>query len=186
MPILFLVGTAVGLSMDACAVAISRGLGAQHASWRRAATMGAVFGLFQGVMPCIGFALGVGARDAIAAFDHWVAFILLAAIGGKMLWEARLATTAQPAGWPSLGALLLLGLATSVDALAAGFSLATLEVPLLLSAGLIGGITFVLSTLCAHFGRHLGAGAGRAADVFGGLLLIGLGVWILVGHLGEG
>lgn len=183
MDVLLLLGTAVGLSMDACAVAISRGLGAQHASWRRAATMGAVFGLFQGVMPCIGFALGVGARDVIAAYDHWVAFVLLGAIGGKMLWEARNATEPEVGGWPSLGALLLLGLATSLDALAAGFTLATLGVPLALAATLIGGVTFALSTACAHFGRHLGARAGRAADAFGGLLLIALGTWILAGHL---
>jgi len=186
MPLLLLVGTALGLSMDACAVAISRGLGAQHASWRQAATMGAIFGLFQGAMPCIGFALGVGARDTIAAFDHWVAFVLLAGIGGKMLWEARMAVEPVAGGWPRLGTLVVLGLATSVDALAAGFTLATLEVPLALAAGLIGGITFVLATVCAHFGRHLGARAGRAADVLGGVLLIGLGIWILTSHLTQG
>ena len=183
MNLLLLIATALGLSMDACAVAISRGLGAQHASWRRAATMGAVFGLFQGLMPCIGFALGIGARDVIDAYDHWVAFALLSAIGGKMLWEARQATEPEAHGWPSLGALLVLGFATSIDALAAGFTLAALEVHLALAAVLIGGITFVLSTACAHFGRHLGARAGRAADIFGGLLLIGLGTWILIDHL---
>lgn len=182
---LLLVGTAIGLSMDACAVAISRGMGAQRASWRHAAAMGAVFGLFQGVMPCIGYAAGIVALPYIEAFDHWVAFVLLAAIGGKMLWEARPGQAPAAHGWPTFAGLIGLGIATSIDALAAGVTLAALQVPILVAAALIGGVTFVLATLCAHFGRHLGAFAGRAADAFGGLLLIALGTWILISHLIE-
>jgi putative Mn2+ efflux pump MntP len=180
-----LAGTAVGLSMDACAVAITHGLAATHMSWAKAVRMGAVFGVCQGAMPCIGYALGIAARPYIEAYDHWVALIVLGGIGGKMLWDARRTTDTRARAWPNFSMLLILGLATSIDALAAGFALPALEIPVWIAAGVIALVTFCLVTLSAHFGSRLGRSAGRVADAFGGCLMIALGVWIVTTHIRD-
>ncbi len=185
MQVLLLVGAAVGLAMDACAVAISRGIAIREPSWRQAATMGMVFGFFQAAMPCIGYAAGLGAKPYIEAVDHWVAFILLAIIGGKMWWEgwSMQEDINKTNSWPTMKTMLLLGIATSIDALAAGVTLVTMDQSLWLAVLIIGTVTALLSTLCAHFARHLGNRFGRYADMFGGVLLVGLGTWILISHL---
>jgi putative Mn2+ efflux pump MntP len=187
MPPLLLLSTAVALSLDAFAVAISRGMCARRPSWGSAIAMGVVFGVFQALMPCLGWLLGVGAQGWVEAYDHWVAFVLLAAIGGKMLWEAA-TTRASDAGggWPTPLGLIGLGIATSLDAFAAGVGFATLNIAPLAPALVIGAITCVAAVIGAHFGRMLGTRVGRGAEAFGGVVLIAIGGWILVDHVRSG
>lgn len=186
MPPWVLLATAVGLSMDACAVSASRALCANTPSWRHAVAMGLVFGLFQGLMPYLGWALGATAHHWIAAYDHWIIFIVLVGVGGKMIWEAlRGDDGAACSGWPSSGQLLMLGVATSIDALAVGVGLAAMGQSPVIPALVIGGVTAVLATGAALGGRMLGARFGTWAEIGGGLLLIGIGTGILVQHLRD-
>lgn len=178
---------AVGLSMDSMAVAAARGLVAPHFRARQVVLVGALFGGFQALMPLLGWLAGSRIGPLVEAWDHWIAFGLLSALGGKMLWEARGAPDDDPApaGDPfALGGLLLLAVATSIDALAVGITLPMLGAPLGLSLVTIGATTAVLSALGLFAGRRFGAALGRRFDVVGGLVLIGLGVKILGEHLG--
>lgn len=179
-----LFGTAVGLSMDACAVSASRALCAARPSWRHALVMGLVFGLFQGVMPCLGWLLGAVAHSWISAYDHWIVFIILAAVGGKMIHEAfEDDPVCDDHGWPSAGQVVMLGVATSIDALAVGVGFAAMGVTPLVPAIVIGGVTAVLATTAALGGRMLGARFGHWAEIGGGVMLIAIGVLTLVQHL---
>lgn len=168
--------------MDAVAVAALSGMAQGRASWREALSISAVFGLFQAAMPAIGYAGGALFRDAIADYDHWVAFALLAAVGAHMIKESREAHDERPQGYAfAPRRLLLLGFATSIDALAVGISLALLEVNIWLTATVIGVITFVLSTAAVFIGHRVGVRYQRPAEIIGGVILIGIG--ILVEHL---
>jgi putative Mn2+ efflux pump MntP len=179
---------AFGLSMDAMAVAAARGLAVQRVRVRHVALVAAFFGGFQALMPLLGYLLGNRIGPAIAAWDHWVVFAVLAGIGAKMLWEALRHDEAEVA--PSeadafgLRVMLVLAIATSIDALAAGFALPLLGAPLLLSISVIGIMTALLSGLGLLVGHRFGAALGRRLDILGGLVLIGLGVKTLVQHLG--
>jgi putative Mn2+ efflux pump MntP len=174
---------AVGLSMDAFAVAVSVSLSASGASFRRALTAAAYFGVFQAVMPLIGYLAGSQLADRIGEYDHWVAFALLAAIGGKMLrdsFDKREAEETKAAGaW----GMLVLAVATSVDALAVGVSFSFLNVRILPSVLFIGAVTFALSLLGARAGKIFGAKYKSKAEFAGGVILIAIGVKILVEHL---
>lgn len=186
----------VGLAMDATAVSAARGCAAQSIRAEDVLRVALFFGGFQALMPGIGWLLGDSMGSAVGAWDHWIAFGLLGAIGGKMLWEARGAAEAEPAA-PGQGAgaqgssvdpfatrvLLLLAVATSIDALAAGITLPLLDAPLLFSLASIGIITAVLSALGLLVGRRFGSVLGRRLDAFGGLMLVGLGTKILCEHL---
>lgn len=134
-------------------------------------------------MPLIGAGVALVAVDAIAQYDHWVAFILLAGVGIKLAWDARTGCGETGAGWPDGRTVLLLGLATSIDAAAAGVGLAALGRAVWLDAVIIAGITLVLATLAAGMAPVLGRCFGRYAGLFGGVLLIALGSWVLVTHL---
>lgn len=173
---------AVGLSMDAMAAAAARGAAAKVLAARNVVLVAALFGGFQGAMPLVGWALGHQFGALIAAWDHWVAFSLLAFIGGKMVWESRGPPEAVEATF-AFKVLLLLAIATSIDALAAGLTLEVLDAPLLLSVVTIGLVTAALSALGLFLGRRFGALLGKRLDLVGGLLLIGLGTKILVEHL---
>jgi len=183
MPLWVLLATAVGLSMDACAVSASRALSAKTSSWRNAVAMGVIFGLFQGFMPCLGWLVGAVAQQWIAAYDHWIVFVVLSGVGGKMIWEALHGDGAAVSGWPSPGQLLMLGVVTSIDALAVGVGLAAMGLSPMVPALVIGGVTAVLASGAAFFGRFLGERFGVRAEMGGGLLLIGIGSGILVQHL---
>jgi manganese efflux pump family protein len=176
--------------MDATAVAAAKGFGAARLRVWDATKMALLFGVFQAGMPVIGWAVGSRFAKVIEAWDHWIAFALLGGIGGKMIYEVvrggesddGQAETDQReafAWWP----LVLLAVATSIDALVAGLTLPLLAVPIAVAAATIGLTTAVLSAGGAYVGRRLGAHIGRKLDVFGGLLLIGLGTKILVEHL---
>ena len=171
--------------MDAVAVSITSGMARGRATWGESLRMGAVFGLFQAAMPAIGYALGAGFKDAIEAYDHWVAFALLAGVGLHMIKES-FGDEAPEAGAPdpfSARRLLLLGFATSIDALAVGLTLALIDVPFLLAVAVIGLTTFVLCVPAVHMGTRLGTRFAHRAEALGGIVLIALGARILYEHL---
>lgn len=189
---------AVGLSMDAFAVSVTSGMCVKDLRYRESLRAALFFGLFQFGMPIIGWALSLFFKSYIGGFDHWIAFILLAFIGGKMAYEAlselikrkRGGTAAvcdldsmKSGGIKNLGTLTLLALATSIDALAVGISLAVLGQNVFISAGVIGVVTFCLSVAGVALGRRLGSWLGEWAEILGGLILVGIGLKILLEHL---
>jgi manganese efflux pump family protein len=193
-----LVLLALGLSMDATAVAMTSGFTAPRVRPRDALLLALLFGLAQGVMPLIGWAAGSHFSRTLEAWDHWVAFVLLGGIGAKMLWDAlhheEHAASTGPGRTEEGGArspfdlhlLVLLALATSIDALVAGLTLPLLGVPPLAAAAFIGATTFVLSLAGVEAGRRFGDRLGKRLDVIGGLVLIGLGFKTLLEHLSAG
>ena len=188
MGIFELVLTAVGLSMDAFAVSICRGLGMRRLNLRTAAVLALFFGGFQALMPLIGWALGTQFMWLIEPVDHWVAFVLLAFIGGKMLWEAFHEDGEEGIGADTSGfdlrEFLVLAVATSIDALAAGISFAALNVDIVASVTLIGVITFAFSFVGVAVGHYFGARYEKVASVTGGVVLILIGLKVLLEHLG--
>ncbi|NBK78535.1 manganese efflux pump [bacterium D16-76] len=175
---------AVGLSMDAFAVSICKGLAMREAKPRAMALVGLWFGGFQALMPLAGYLIGVQFSAAIEAVDHWLAFLLLAAIGGNMVKEA-LSKEEEP-GDASLApkAMVVLALATSIDALAVGVSFAFLSVDILPAVVFIGVTTFALSAVGVKVGSLFGSRYKSKAELFGGCILILLGLKILLEHLG--
>ncbi|MFP4054785.1 MAG: manganese efflux pump MntP family protein [Phycisphaerae bacterium] len=180
---------AVGLAMDALAVSIAAGLAAERVTPRRVFRIAWHFGLFQALMPVLGWLAGRTVADYIAAWDHWIAFGLLSFIGGKMLYEAwrgeQLAEgTEDTRRDPTKGMLLMmLCIATSIDALAVGLSLAMVNVSIWQPALVIGVVTCLLSAMGIVFAGRLGQKVERWADAFGGVVLIAIGFRILIEHL---
>ena len=184
---LFLIG--VGLSMDAFAVSICKGLGMRRLNMRQALVIGLFFGGFQALMPLIGWALGTQLADFITPIDHWIAFILLALIGGKMLFDAFSGGDEEDAGEPKDARLdfkevLMLAIATSIDALAVGITFAFLGVNIVVAIAVIGVTTFVLSVMGVAVGHAFGARYEKGATIAGGIVLILIGCKILLEHLG--
>lgn len=176
---------AVGLSMDAFAVSICKGLAMKKASFKGAMTCGLWFGGFQGLMPLIGFFLGSMFSAAIEAFDHWIAFALLAIIGINMLREAFGEEEEAADADLSFKTMLVMAIATSIDALAVGISLAMAgDVNIYSAVGLIALTTCVLSALGVKIGNVFGSRYEKKAQIVGGVILIVLGVKILLEHLG--
>jgi manganese efflux pump family protein len=176
---------AVGLAMDATAVAAARGVAATRVSVRDVLLVGALFGGFQGLMPLLGWAVGDRIGPYARDFDHWIAFVVLAGIGAKMLWESRADAPRDSNGAAALGfrVLIVLAVATSVDAFAVGVMLPMMNAPMTLSLVTIGVTTAALSVVGLLAGKRLGAALGPRFDAFGGVLLIGFGCKILVEHL---
>ena len=184
MGVLELMLIAVGLSMDAFAVSICKGLAMERATIKNGLIVGLWFGVFQGLMPLLGYLLGDAFGVYIVAFDHWIAFGLLAIIGGKMIYESfQDSEEKDDDASLSVSVMLLLAIATSIDAFAVGITFALLpSVNILLAVGLIGLITFALSAAGVWLGRIFG-GTGTWAARLGGVILVGIGVKILVEHL---
>lgn len=185
---LSLILLAVALAADAFAVAVGQGVAARERAWRTALTVGAAFGAAQAIAPLIGWSLGLAFASAIESFDHWIAFGLLALIGGKMIWEGN---TSDPPGEASdpgkerlagPRTLLMLAVATSIDAAAAGITLPTLGAPILISIAVIGGVTFVLSAAGVFLGRLGSRALGPNAEIIGGVILIVIGAKVLIDH----
>lgn len=178
---------ALGLSMDAFAVSVSNTLCFKGLSRVQAAATSASFGVFQGLMPIIGFFAGRVFAEKIAAVDHWVAFVLLGFIGGKMLWDAvkeMRAPEACPVGRTfSYQLMLVQSIATSIDALAVGVSLAALSVNIWAAAAFIAAVTCVCCLVAHAVGKRFGSMLGSRAQILGGAILVLLGVKILVEHL---
>ena len=184
MSILGLFVIAVGLSMDAFAVAICKGLSVEKAEIKHCLITGLYFGGFQALMPLIGFFLGEKFQALITRYDHWIAFVLLALIGGNMIKESL--DKEQDALPPSFDfrAMLPLAVATSIDALAVGVTFAFLQVNILWAVALIGVTTFAFSWAGVKVGNLFGAKFKSRAEFFGGAVLILMGIKILLEHLG--
>ncbi len=180
---LFLIG--VGLSMDAFAAAVCKGLGMRTMRWRQGAVIALLFGGFQAAMPLLGWVLGRQFESYITSIDHWIAFLLLGYLGGKTLWDALHEEESSPAsGRFDLRELVMLAVATSIDALAVGITFAFLQVSILPAAGLIGCTTFSLSLAGVWIGCRFGARYKRGATLAGGAILCLIGLKILLEHLG--
>jgi len=180
---------AVGLAMDAAAVSAARGLATPRIQARHVWRVAVFFGGFQALMPLLGWLAGRWIGPVIEAWDHWIAFVLLTAIGGKMIWEARSGApdaVREERDLFGLKVMLVLAVATSIDALAVGVTLPILKAPLLLTVVTIGLTTAALSALGLYAGRRFGAALGPRLDLLGGVVLIGLGVKTLVEHLTAG
>lgn len=175
---------AFALSMDAFAVSICKGLATSKLKLRQMCIVGAWFGGFQALMPTLGYLLGSTFEKYITQFDHWIAFILLALLGGNMLREAFSGEEEQVDSSYSFKPMLLMAIATSIDALAAGVTLSTLQVNIALAACLIGCTTFVISAVGVRVGNVFGSRFKRPAEIAGGTILILLGIKILLEHLG--
>ena len=178
---LFLI--AVGLSMDACAVSICKGLATGQVRPRHAVTAGIYFGGFQALMPLMGYLLGVRFQSMIVAFDHWIAFVLLGFIGFNMIRESREEAECMDCSF-GFRAMLPLAVATSIDALAVGVSFAFLKVNIMAAVVFIGCVTFVFSAAGVKIGSVFGARYKSKAELLGGVVLILMGTKILLEHLG--
>jgi putative Mn2+ efflux pump MntP len=175
---------AVGLSMDAFAVSVASGIAIKRLRVSHALRIAAAFGLFQAIMPVVGWLSGVTLRPLIAGLDHWVAFALLSVVGAKMIYEAtRIEAAENPANPLNVFVLLMLSVATSLDALAVGFSFAILSVSIAVPALVIGAVTFALCLAGVFVGRMSGHFFEKRIEVAGGLVLIGIGFKILFDHL---
>jgi len=186
MSIVFILGIAVALAMDCFAVTLGMACGARGLTMREAVRMAAFFGGFQFVMPVAGWLAGDRLLGLIRNFDHWIAFGLLALIGGRMIYESFGMSEEEKACRPDQTQgtrLLVLALATSIDALAIGLSLGVIRTSILYPAVIIGATSFALTVAGAKLGPVLGRIVGRRAELLGGLILIGIGIKILIEHL---
>ena len=183
MGILDLVVLAVGLSMDAFAVAICKGLAMRKVSWKNAAWVGLWFGSFQALMPLVGFLLANSFYQVIEVFDHWIAFVLLLIIGGNMIREALSGEEEKTDCSFCPKSMFPMAVATSIDALAVGVSFAFLQVQIVPAITFIGVTTFVLSAVGVVVGNVFGSRFKSKAELAGGIVLIGMGIKILIEHL---
>ncbi len=174
---------AVGLSMDAFAVAVCKGLSVQSVRPAHALTVGLYFGGAQALMPLVGYFLGTQFESFITNIDHWIAFVLLALIGASMIRESRSGAECLDASF-GIKAMAPLAVATSIDALAVGVTFAFLRVEIVSAVSLIGLTTFVLSAIGVKVGHVFGAKYKSKAELFGGVVLILMGLKILLEHLG--
>ena len=174
----------VGVSMDAFAVSIGKGLTAQRVSWREALKVGLWFGGFQALMPVIGYFLGISFADLVEKIDHWIAFGLLLLIGANMIREALQGGDDKPADTSfAFKTMLLLAIATSIDALALGISFAFLGTNIWRAILVIGLTTFAFSVVGLLIGKKVGNHFHKGAEILGGLILIAIGLKILLEHL---
>ena len=181
---------AISLAFDALCVAISDGITTPGFRKRQAFLIGLYFGAFQFCMPIIGWLLGAGVSGYIAAVDHWIAFGLLAVIGGRMIWESLRKKENHDAAEPKPALthrkLVVQAFATSIDALAVGVSLAVMQVNIWNAAAVIGLVAFAFSVFGALMGRKLGMLFQKSAETAGGLILIAIGARILLEHFSAG
>lgn len=179
---LFLI--AVGLSMDAFAVSVCKGLAMPKCTFKKAAIVGLWFGGFQALMPAIGYVLGAQFQETIASIDHWIAFVLLALIGGNMIHEALDNDEEEADASLDVKTMFLLAVATSIDALAIGITFAFLKVNNIPAVCFIGIVTFIISFAGVKIGNVFGVRYKNKAEIVGGVILILLGLKILLEHLG--
>lgn len=190
MSVLAMLILALGMSMDAFAAALARGAGLPaHVQWRQIILTALVFGGVEFCTPLLGFAMGSLASDVIRDLDHWVAFVLLAGLGARMIYEGawgddEAAETVSVRGKQGMWLLLMTAIGTSIDSMIVGVGLAFLDSNIWLSAMMIGVATTLMAALGLSLGRYLGMQIGKSAEVVGGLVLMGIGVWVLLSHLG--
>ena len=181
MSILEIIFIALGLAMDAFAVSICKGLSLKKVSFKNAILVGTYFGLFQGLMPLIGYFLGFKMKDAIMSIDHWIAFILLGIIGLNMILDSFKKESIDDN--LEFKTMIILAIATSIDALAIGITFAFLEVNIYFAVTLTAIITFIISALGVKIGNIFGNKYSSKAEIFGGIVLILMGIKILLEHL---
>lgn len=174
----------IGLAMDAFAVSVCKGLAMKKMSWKKAIIIGLYFGIFQAVMPVIGYFLGTTFERFITYVDHWVAFILLVGIGINMVKEAFNKESENRNDNVEMKTMLVLSIATSIDALAIGITFACLKIHIVMPVITIGLITFIISVIGVKIGNQFGDKYGKKAEIMGGVILILLGIKILLEHLG--
>ena len=176
---------AIGLSMDAFAVSVCKGLKMRKIDYGKALLIGAFFGGFQALMPFLGWLIGIKFQRHIETFDHWIAFLLLAFVGGKMIYDSTKEEDDDVSGVFSISELFVLAIATSIDALAVGVAFGMLEdINILYSITIIGLTTFILSVIGVFIGNRFGAVYKNRAELAGGIILVLLGLKILFEHLG--
>lgn len=184
MEILTISLIALGLTGDTLAVSVSTGLSLAKIRFVQAMKIAIVLAVFQSLMPVVGWFLGLQIKDLIKEFDHWIAFLLLAAIGGKMIWESFENSDGESSFNPlKLNVLIGIAVATSIDALVVGVSFAFINTNILLSVAIIGFFTFMVSMTGVFIGKKTGALFGKKVEIIGGLILIGIGIKILIEHL---
>ena len=186
MSFIWILGIAIALAMDCFAITLGMACGSRGLTLKQAVRMAAYFGGFQFAMPVLGWLAGDRLLLVIKSFDHWVAFGLLALIGGRMIWESVEMSEEEKACRPDQTRgrrLLVLALATSIDALAVGLSLGVVRAGIVYPAVIIGITSFVLTVVGARLGPVVGRLVGKRAELVGGLILIGIGVKILLEHL---
>jgi putative Mn2+ efflux pump MntP len=186
MPFVLVLGLAVALAMDCFAVSMGLACGLKGLSPRQSVRMAFFFGAFQFVMPVAGSFVGARIVRFMEGFDHWIAFGLLAAIGGRMIYESFSLSDEEKAGRPDQTRgvpLLILSIATSIDSLAAGLSLGVMRAGVLYPAVVIGVVCFIITVIGSRLGPILGRVVGRRAELLGGLILIAIGARILFEHL---
>lgn len=174
----------VGLAMDAFAVSVCKGLSMKKMNWKKAIIIGLYFGIFQALMPVLGYFLGTTFEQFITNIDHWIAFVLLSAIGGNMIKESFDQESENCNDNVDVKTMVILAIATSIDALAVGITFACLRINIVLPAISIGIITFILSVIGVKIGNKFGDKYENKAEFIGGLILILLGIKILLEHLG--
>ena len=184
MGIIELILLSIGLGMDAFAVSVCKGISMKKMNWKKACIIGLYFGGFQAIMPVIGYFFGSSFESIITNIDHWIAFILLAIIGAKMIQEAFQKEEEEYNEDISVKTMIVLSIATSIDALAVGITFAFLKVNLLLAITLIGTITFILSVIGTKIGNRFGDKYKSKAELAGGIILIIIGLKILLEHIG--
>jgi len=184
MELFEIIAIGIGLAMDAFAVSICKGLSMKKIDWKKAIIIALYFGIFQALMPILGYFLGSTFSSFVQSVDHWIAFILLAIIGGNMIKDSTDDEVEKRNDKVDVKTMLLLAIATSIDALAVGVTFAFFEVNLLLSISIIGIITFVLSFLGVIIGNKFGDKFQNRAELAGGIVLIIIGLKILLEHLG--
>lgn len=184
MTIIEILLIAIGLAMDAFAVSICKGLSMKKMNWKKALIVGVYFGIFQALMPIIGYFLGSTFEDLVTHIDHWIAFVLLVAIGGNMLKEAFANNSENCNDDVDFKTMSILAIATSIDALAVGITFAFLQANIWVSAIIIGIVTFAISIIGVKIGNKFGNKYERKAEIVGGFILMFMGVKLLLEHLG--
>lgn len=183
MELLEILLIAIGLAMDAFAVSVCKGLSMKKMNWKKALIIGGYFGFFQALMPIIGYFLGSTFENLVTKIDHWIAFGLLVLIGTNMLKEAFANDEENYNDDVNFKTMIVLAVATSIDALAVGITFAFLQANILISAIVIGIITFLISVVGVKIGNKFGDKYERKAETVGGLILIFMGIKILFEHL---
>lgn len=174
---------ALGLAMDAFSVSVTHGLATKSFRPASALRPAVSFGLFQAMMPVLGWLAGVSIVQFVSGVDHWIAFGLLCLVGGRMIYESTRNVSEKLVGSLTLGTLLMLSVATSIDALAVGTSLSFAYVPIVTPAIVIGVVTMSLSFVGVYIGTRFGRFLGNKMEVLGGVILIAIGLRILIEHL---
>lgn len=175
---------AVALAMDSVAVSIAIGSKYRDLLFSRTLFVAGVFGFFQGTMPLAGYLIGVSFAEYVQAYDHWIAFVLLVGLGGKMLYEAYQDEFDDEVTDLSNKTLITLGIATSIDAMAIGVTFAFLQTDILTASSVIALVTFILCVAAVYIGKKLGSLLESKAEMLGGVILIGLGFKTLLEHTG--